>query len=50
MEETNQKMVEYMAGAFQLSEIVDYQQNAVVSSTLMNKAGGTVTAFAFDAG
>ena len=29
---------------------VDYQSNAVVSSTLINKAAGTITLFAFDAG
>lgn len=32
------------------TQAVDYQSNAVVSSTLINKAAGTITLFAFDAG
>jgi quercetin dioxygenase-like cupin family protein len=36
-------------GVMTLSELVDYQAGAVVSRTLVKKAG-TVTAFAFDAG
>lgn len=31
-------------------ELVDYQPDAVVSRTLIDKAGSTVTVFAFDAG
>ena len=33
-----------------LAGLVDYQQGAVVSRTLIKKATGTVTLFAFDAG
>lgn len=33
-----------------LSAAVSYQPGAVVSKTLINKKGGTVTLFAFDAG
>jgi quercetin dioxygenase-like cupin family protein len=33
-----------------LSELVDYQQGAVVSKTLINKKTGTVTLFSFDEG
>ena len=33
-----------------LNELVGYQPGAVVSRTLVNKKGGTVTMFAFDAG
>lgn len=32
------------------SEMVAYQPGAIVSRTLVKKAGGTVTLFAFDAG
>ena len=34
----------------QLTEVVEYQTGSVVSRTLIKKASGTVTAFAFDAG
>lgn len=33
-----------------LNDLVGYQPGAVVSRTLVNKKGGTVTMFAFDAG
>lgn len=33
-----------------LSSLISYQKGAVVSRTLVKQAGGTVTAFAFDAG
>lgn len=33
-----------------LKELVAYQEGAVVSRTLVNKKGGTVTVFAFDEG
>ena len=39
-----------LEGVVALSELVDYQTAAVVSRTLTKTAGGTVTAFAFDAG
>jgi quercetin dioxygenase-like cupin family protein len=37
-------------GAVTQSELVAYQAGAVVSRTLIKSPGGTVTAFAFDAG
>jgi quercetin dioxygenase-like cupin family protein len=33
-----------------LAEMIDYQEGAVVSRTLIDKSAGTVTLFAFDAG
>ena len=39
-----------LEGVVALSALVDYQPAAVVSRTLIKNAGGTVTAFAFDAG
>ncbi len=33
-----------------LAELVDYQEGAVVSTTLLKKETGTVTLFAFDQG
>jgi quercetin dioxygenase-like cupin family protein len=35
---------------FDLKEIIDYQNSAVVSREIVNKKGGTVTVFAFDQG
>ncbi len=34
--------------ASSLSELIDYQEGSVVSRTLIDKKGGTVTLFAFD--
>lgn len=39
-----------LAGVVAQSALVEYQPGAVVSRTLVKKAAGTVTAFAFDAG
>ena len=39
---------EIMAQVFQLKEMIDYQEKAVVSRTLLKKDTGTVTVFAFD--
>jgi quercetin dioxygenase-like cupin family protein len=39
-----------LSGVASLSEVVAYQAGAVVSRTLLKGPGGTVTAFAFDAG
>jgi quercetin dioxygenase-like cupin family protein len=39
-----------LAGVSSLAELVDYQIGAVVSRTIVKKATGTVTAFAFDQG
>jgi quercetin dioxygenase-like cupin family protein len=38
------------ASALAPSTLVTYQQSAVVSRTLLKRAGGTITLFAFDAG
>jgi quercetin dioxygenase-like cupin family protein len=38
------------AEVLRLGELVNYQPGAVVSRTLVKRATGTVTAFAFDAG
>ena len=35
---------------FSLAALVDYQDKAIVSRTLLKKGGGTITLFAFDAG
>lgn len=38
-----------IAQASNLSDLITYQDDSVVSRTLINKAAGTVTLFAFDA-
>ena len=38
------------AAVFNLAGLVDYQEGAVVSRTLVSKKAGTVTLFAFDRG
>ncbi|MBF8267969.1 MAG: Cupin 2, conserved barrel domain protein [Dehalococcoidia bacterium] len=37
-------------GATPLSTLVEYQEQAIVSRTLVHKSAGTVTLFAFDSG
>jgi len=44
---TNQDTL--IAQASNLSDLITYQDGSVVSRTLINKAAGTVTLFAFDA-
>ncbi len=39
-----------LEGVVSLAELVQYQPGAVVSRTIVNKAAGTVTVFAFDQG
>jgi len=39
-----------LAQRLNLKEFIDYQDNSVVSKTLIDKGVGTVTFFAFDAG
>ena len=39
-----------IAEVVRLIELVNYQEGAVVSRTLVNRATGTVTLFAFDEG
>ena len=52
MSATGQAGVKQMPGAeiVRLGELVNYQEGAVVSRTLVKRATGTITAFAFDAG
>jgi quercetin dioxygenase-like cupin family protein len=52
MSATPQANANQMPGAEvrQLAELVNYQEGAVVSRTLVKRATGTITAFAFDAG
>lgn len=38
------------ASALALQHLVDYQDGAVVSRTLLKRTGGTITLFAFDEG
>lgn len=41
---------EYTREGLALADLVDYNENAVVSKTIINKQTGTVTLFAFDKG
>lgn len=36
--------------AYKLIDLVNYQDGSVVSRTIVNRKGGTITLFAFDAG
>jgi quercetin dioxygenase-like cupin family protein len=47
---TRQESPDIGARTQNLSGLVDYQAGAVVSRELISRPGGTVTAFAFDAG
>ena len=38
------------AQPLELTTLVDYQTSSIVSRTLVKRTGGTITAFAFDAG
>ncbi len=46
----DEKMDKLMARALSLADLVDYQEGAVVSRTVIAKPTGTVTVFAFDKG
>ena len=51
MEHQKQAETETLAGqVFQLIDLVDYQEGAVVSRTIVKQKTGTVTLFAFDKG
>jgi quercetin dioxygenase-like cupin family protein len=52
MRATAQPIANHLPGAEvrRLTELVNYQDGAVVSRTLVKRATGTITAFAFDAG
>lgn len=41
---------EDLVGVTAQASLIDYQKGAVVSRTLLKQSGGTITAFAFDAG
>jgi len=41
---------ELMAKALNTAGLIDYQEGAVVSRTIINKDSGTITVFAFDKG
>jgi quercetin dioxygenase-like cupin family protein len=43
-------MVEELGGVLALAALVEYQDDAIVSRTLVKNAGGSVTLFAFDEG
>jgi len=46
----NQRIIMSKGQAFAMSTLVDYQNDAVVSSEIIKKDTGTVTLFAFDKG
>lgn len=46
----NEKMDRLIARAISMGDLVDYQEGAVVSRTIIAKPTGTVTLFAFDKG
>ena len=46
----NKRLEKLVAAPGALTALVDYQEGAVVSRTLLAKTSGTVTIFAFDAG
>jgi quercetin dioxygenase-like cupin family protein len=52
MSATQQQTVSHMreGDILRLDELVNYQEGAVVSRTVVKRATGTITAFAFDAG
>ncbi len=41
---------EYLTKAARLADLVDYQEDSVVSKTVVDKKAGTITLFAFDQG
>lgn len=50
MNETGNKSNDMLAKAIKTADLVDYQKDAVVSRTIIDKAIGTLTVFAFDKG
>ncbi len=50
MKENDAKKSEFTDRGVALEGLVDYQEGAVVSRTVMNSPAGTVTLFAFDGG
>ena len=43
-------LAECLGKAKDLSDLVDYARNSIVSKTIVDKPAGTITLFAFDAG
>lgn len=50
MSETESKLTVDGAKAYNLAQMTEYQEGAVVSRTLLKNASGTLTVFSFDAG
>ncbi len=50
MTDNNLNATEYLAEGLETEKLVEYQQGAVVSKTLIKKDGGTVSLFAFGKG
>lgn len=48
MNNSNEKTNSLPTGATSLASLIDYQPDAVVSKTLIDRPGGTLTIFAFD--
>jgi len=49
-QQTQRKLEMPIADTVRMADLVDYQEGAVVSRTLLNRPTGTVTLFAFDEG
>lgn len=50
MENEENQLKDLAGDVFQLAELLDYQEGAIVSRTLVNKESVTITVFSFDAG
>jgi hypothetical protein len=50
MANSEEAMHEYIQEGIQLEDLIDYQHNSFVSTTIISKPSGTVTLFAFDRG
>ena len=48
MENTNQNILKFVKEGLNLNNNIEYQNETVVSKTLINKKAGTITLFAFD--
>ena len=48
MSNTENDLKELMAKALDAAGLIDYQESAVVSRTIINKDSGTITVFSFD--
>ena len=50
MEKDRTRLEELAGDAFELADLIDYQEGAIVSRTLVDKEAVTLTAFALDEG